>query len=102
MKQTILMIVALAGAVAVAGALQVNRTIEQKHLMIATPEGPNIGLAANNLERRETDWNVVQLNGNVEIRTKDMILRADEAIYNQKTGEIDTRGTVHIKLGSQR
>ena len=32
--------------------------------------------------------------GNVEIRTPGIILRADEAIHNLKTGQIELRGTI--------
>ena len=70
----------------------------QKHAQIATPEGSNVVFAADNIQRQEQ---VMQLRGNVEIRTHDMALHADDVAYNQKTGEIEARGTVRIKLETQ-
>jgi len=98
-KQTISVFLALASAIAMVGATQVNRGAERKQVMIATPQGPNIGLTATAIQRQAP---VFQLKGSVEIRTKDMILRADEADYNENTGEIEARGTVRIKLETQR
>ena len=100
MKYAIFIIALLICTVGAIGLSQ--STGQQKQMMIATPEGPNIGLSANAIERNETAWDVVQLRGDVQIRTKDMVLRADEAAYNGKTGEIEARGTVHVKLASQR
>ena len=99
MKQTIFLILALACAITMANAGQVNPAAERKYVMMATPEGPNISLTATAIQRQTPK---VQLRGNVEIRTKDMILRADEADYDQNTGEIEARGTVRIKLEAQR
>jgi lipopolysaccharide assembly outer membrane protein LptD (OstA) len=98
-KQTIFAILAFASAITMASAGQVNPSGERKHVMIATPEGPNIGLTATAIQRQAP---MIQLRGDVEIRTKDMILRADEANYNQNTGEIEAHGTVRIKLEAQR
>ena len=98
MKQIGLVIFVLACAVAAISATQVTPAPERKQIMIATPEGPNIGLTAAAIQRQAP---VTQLRGNVEIRTKDMILRADEAEYNENTGEIEARGTVRIKLENQ-
>ena len=98
-KQTIFVILAFAGALAVAGATQVNPVAERKHVMIAMPEGGNIGLSATVIQRQAP---VVQLRGNVEIRTRDMLLRAEEVNYNENTGEIEARAAVYIKLESQR
>ena len=102
MKQTILVLLAFACAVATVCATQVNPTSERKQVMIASPQGPNIGLTATAIQRQAPAMDVVQLRGNVEIRTKDMVLRADEADYNENTGEIEARGTVRIRLESQR
>jgi lipopolysaccharide assembly outer membrane protein LptD (OstA) len=103
-RQTIFAILPFVGAIAMAAAApaQVDPAAEVKQILIATPEGPNIGLTATAIQRQAPAMNVVQLRGNVEIRTKDMILRADEADYNEKTGEIEARGAVHIKLETQR
>jgi lipopolysaccharide assembly outer membrane protein LptD (OstA) len=38
------------------------------------------------------------LKGSVTIRTKDMILHADEADYNERTAEIALRGNASVKL----
>ena len=43
----------------------------------------------------------MQLKGNVEIRTHDMSLQADDVTYDQKTGEIEATGKVRIKLEPQ-
>ena len=102
MRYVILSIAFLICVAATIGLSQSTSTREQKHIMVATPEGPNIQLSADNVERNETAWEVLHLRGAVEIRTKDMIFRADEATYNQKTGEIEARGTVQVKLASQR
>src|SRR4030095_805118 len=99
MKHTIFAILALASALTIAGAGQVDPAAERKNVMMALPEGPNISLTATAIQRQAP---IVQLRGNVEIRTKDMILRADEAEYDQSTGEIAARGTVRIKLETQR
>ena len=99
MKKTIFVILAFAGVMTIAGATQVNPTAERKHVMIALPEGPNIDLSATVIQRQAP---VVQLRGNVEIRTRDMLLRAEEVSYNENTGEIEARAAVYIKLESQR
>ncbi len=41
---------------------------------------------------------MMQLKGNVEIKTDTMTLTADEADYDPTTGEIAPRGTVRVKL----
>jgi|KBSMisStaDraftv2_1062788.scaffolds.fasta_scaffold04363_1 lipopolysaccharide assembly outer membrane protein LptD (OstA) len=102
MKRAILVVLVLIGTIAVSSATQVSPTAELKHVMITTPEGPNIGLAATAIQRQAPAMNIIQLKGSVEIRTKDMTLRADEAEYNQDTGEIEARGAVHIKLETDR
>ena len=99
MKQTLFAILALASAITIASAGQVNPAAERKYVMVATPEGPNISLSASAIQRQTP---IVQLRGSVEIRTKDMILRADEADYDQNNGEIEARGAVRIKLETQR
>ena len=38
----------------------------------------------------------MHLKGSVEIRVAGFILRADEADYNEKTGEIDAHGDVKV------
>ena len=101
MKYALFAIALLICAIGTVGLSQSTSTRERKHTTIATPEGPNIQLSADSIERNETAWDVVQLKGDVQIKTKDMLLNTDEAAYNQKTGEIEAHGTVHIKLASQ-
>lgn len=102
MKKAFLVLVTFLGAIGMASPAQVNPTAERKHVMIALPEGPNVDLSAIAIHRQEPALNVVRLIGSVEIKTKDMLLRADEADYNDNTGEIVARGTVRIKLETQR
>ncbi len=49
---------------------------------------------------------ILRLTGNVEVRTKDTILQADEADYHCGTGEIgyeiEPRGNVHLKVLPQQ
>jgi lipopolysaccharide assembly outer membrane protein LptD (OstA) len=45
----------------------------------------------------KTETHLVHLKGNVEIRTHAMTLTADEAYFNEDTGEIEALGTVHVK-----
>ena len=96
MKHTVVVILLFVFAIGAPGAGQAP---EPKQILIATPEGPNIGLTAAAIQRQAP---TIQLKGNVEIRTKDMILRAAEADYNENTGEIEARGTVRIKLETYR
>ena len=70
--------------------------------LIATPEGPNIDLAATAIQRQSPAMNIIQLNGSVEIRTQEMTLQAAEADYNENTGEIEARGTARIRLQTNR
>ena len=74
------------------------RGTNQKHAQISTPEGKNVQFVADNIERQAQ---VMKLKGNVEIRTHDMALHADDVSYNQKTGEIEAAGKVRIKLETQ-
>jgi len=100
MKRPIFVIAALLFAAVSVGTPQVNR--DRKHLMIATPAGNNLSLAANEMERREPNRNIIRMKGNVEIRSREMILNSDEATYNQNTGEIEATGTVRAKMENQQ
>ena len=53
-------------------------------------------LAAFSIERGNSYPSVVHLKGTVEIRTNGFILRADEADYDENTGEVEARGTVKV------
>ncbi|HET9220226.1 MAG TPA: hypothetical protein VFR18_24820 [Terriglobia bacterium] len=96
MKHIILMVLVFMFAIA---AIAARQAVERKQILIATPEGPNIGLTAEAIQRQAP---IIRLRGNVEIRTKDMILHGSEADYNENTGEIEARGTVRIKLETHR
>ena len=45
---------------------------------------------------------LLQLKGNVEIRTNNLIVQADEADYHCPNGEIEPRGNVHLKFVPQQ
>jgi lipopolysaccharide assembly outer membrane protein LptD (OstA) len=86
---------------------------EQLHLTLGAPGG-RVALTASSIERdlsSEATASIIQLKGNVEIRMiaclptgKDdvviceatVILHADEVQYNEKSGEINARGNVHM------
>jgi hypothetical protein len=94
-------------------ALSQDNKPEQLHLTIRAPGG-RVALTAFSMQRdlsSEATAPVIQLKGNVEIRMiaclptgKDdavvcegtMVLHADEAEYNEKSGEINARGNVHM------
>ncbi len=67
----------------------------QKNLQIATPDGVNVSVSALTAQRT---GQMLQLKGNVTIKTKDVVMRADEADYNERTAEIALRGNVSVKL----
>ena|SRR5262245_9534267 len=96
------LVFAMIGLVTIAGVAQINQVPALKHLMIATPHGPNVDFAASSIERHQPDLNVLELTGNVEIRSQNMILQADRATYDQNTGEIKPSGNVRLKLEPQQ
>jgi lipopolysaccharide assembly outer membrane protein LptD (OstA) len=72
---------------------------EVKHLTVGIrangrPAIPTIRLAAKSLEQSA---GIVYLKGSVEINLPAHILLADEAEYDQDSGEIQARGNVHLK-----
>jgi LPS-assembly protein len=98
MKKTIVGSLGL-GFVIVAVAMSLGtQAANQKHAQIATPSGFNVQFAADNIQRREQ---IMQLKGDVEVRTREMSLRADDVTYNQKTGELEATGNVRAKLETQ-
>ena len=98
MKKTILGSLVLGFAiVAIAISQGVQRT-DQKHAQIASPGGSNVGFAADNIQRQ---GQVMHLTGNVQIRTHDMALHAENVTYDQTTGELEATGEVRIKLETQ-
>ena len=80
---------------------------QNKLNMMATGPLGHITLQADSIQRRPSYPSVIQLKGNVEIKTKTvvqdspvslmiMVVRADEADYHEDTGEIEARGTVRV------
>lgn len=67
-------------------------------IMVAPLHGARGGarLAALNIERGVSYPSVVHLKGRVEIRANGYILHADEADYDENTGEVEARGTVRV------
>jgi lipopolysaccharide assembly outer membrane protein LptD (OstA) len=76
-------------------SMQNLQTEDPKNLQISTPDGVNVSLSAMTASRIGP---VLHLKGSVTIRTKDMILRADEADYDERTAEIALRGNASVKL----
>ena len=98
MKRTIFVILFLSSLVAAIAVSQGTQATNRKHAQIATPEGSNVNFVADNIQRQ---GQLMQLTGNVEIRTREMALHADDVTYDQKTGEIEAAGKVRIKLATQ-
>lgn len=85
---------------------------DHKHLTVATVQGLRpVALTATSIERGAHYPSVMRLKGGVEIRTPvcmpvgpkgalicdgEMILRADEAEFNEDSGEIEARGNVSV------
>ncbi len=86
------------------GALLLPQTTSQvspdpiKHLTTAPADGAPGGarLSAVNIERDIPYASTVHMKGSVEIKTAGFTLHADEADYNEKTGEIDAHGDVKV------
>ena len=84
----------------------------KKSLSIATANGARpVSVTAMNISRGPQYPSAVQLSGNVEIRTPvclpvgpngssvcdgEMILRADQAVLHEDTGEIEGSGSVRV------
>ena len=86
---------------------QDSKSAGQKLNLMATGPLGSITLEADSIQRRPSYPSVIQLKGNVEIKTKTvvqdspvrlmiMVVRADEADYHEDTSEIEARGTVHV------
>jgi lipopolysaccharide assembly outer membrane protein LptD (OstA) len=88
---------------------QSNRTADHLHMMIGCSTcGSAVHLTALNMQREapapaatKVLTSVIQLRGDVEIKTQRMALYADEASYHEDTGEIEAHGNVRVKLGYQ-
>jgi len=98
MKKTILGSLVLGFGIAALAPSHGAQGTDQKHAQIASPGGSNVGFAADNIQRQDQ---VMHLTGNVQIRTHDMSLQAEDVTYDQKTGELEATGKVRIKLEAQ-
>lgn len=71
---------------------------EIQHLTVGTPPGlPAIAGIRLNAKDLEQSAGIVYLKGRVEIDLPFHVLEADEAEYDQSSGEIEARGNVHLK-----
>ena len=91
---------------------QENRTSQQKHLIVAPLNGSrSVSLEAVNIERGVEYPSVVKLKGSVQIKTPvclpvgqqgslvcdgQMVVRAEEAEFDENTGEIQAHGDVRV------
>lgn len=82
--------------VAIAAISQDDKPADQKHIPASGGSWRNVTLAASSIERGVSYPSVIQLKGNVQIKLKGMILRAEEATFREGTGEIEARGNVRI------
>ena len=98
MKKVIFASLILSFILVAIAASQGTQTASPKHAQISTPEGANVNFVADNIQRQDQ---TLQLSGNVEIRTREMALYADNATYDQNTAEIKATGNVRIKLETQ-
>ena len=83
---------------------------ELKHLVVPTVNGIRpVDLSALSIERGAQYPSVIELKGNVEVRTPicfrekdamscigESILHADEAVFHEDTGEVEARGKVTV------
>lgn len=69
--------------------------VQKLHLLVTGPGGGRV--SALSIERGVRYPSVIHLKGDVEIRRSGMILRADEADYDEDTGEVEARGHVRVK-----
>lgn len=76
--------------------------VDVKHVIVAPAHGPNATLSALNIVRGASYPSIVHLSGSVEIKVIGFILSADEANYNEDTGEVEAQGKVTVKPYPQR
>jgi lipopolysaccharide assembly outer membrane protein LptD (OstA) len=98
MKKVVFAGLVLSFVIVAIAVSQGTQATNPKHAQISTPEGANVNFVADNIQRQEQ---ILQLKGNVEIRTREMSLHADDVAYDQKTAEIKASGNVRIKLETQ-
>lgn len=75
---------------------QDNKAPDLKQIMASGGSWRNVTLTARSIERGASHPSVVQLKGDVQIKMKGLILRADEAAFHEGTGEIHARGNVRV------
>lgn len=91
-----------------------QQALEQKHVMLTVVNSPRpVWASALQVERGVAYPAVVKLTGSVEVRTPVclptgkqgamvcdgyMIVRADEAVFHEDTGQIDPHGSVTVTL----
>ena len=111
-----LVVCAMAIAVTFIGSVRLimgqGSASEQKHLTVPTLNGRfPVQASALSIERGVTYPSIVEMKGNVEIKTPvclpvgkggklicdgEMIVRADEAKLHEDTGEIEAKGSVFV------
>ena len=62
---------------------------------------PALIVTANGAEVDEANRVIVRLKGDVQIESGGVIVKADEAVFNIATGEIEPLGNVRLKLIKQ-
>jgi lipopolysaccharide assembly outer membrane protein LptD (OstA) len=79
-------------------AVTPNTPGEIKHAMVVALQGHHAAtVSGNSIERRGSDPSVVHARGQVEIKLNGFIVRADEADYNEHTGEVEAHGTIKVE-----
>jgi hypothetical protein len=72
--------------------------VEVKHVTVSTLHGPHGGtVSGNSIEREPSCPSVVHARGQVEIKVSGVIVRADEADYDEDTGEVEAHGTIKVE-----
>jgi lipopolysaccharide assembly outer membrane protein LptD (OstA) len=76
-------------------------TYTAQHSKVQAVEARIAALESAMAAAPKTNPRLTHLKGNVEIRTNTMTLTADEAYFNEDTGEIEASGTVRVKPNSK-
>jgi lipopolysaccharide assembly outer membrane protein LptD (OstA) len=87
---------AIVTTLATASVIVLSAQETAKEYQIATPR-ESITISALNIQTEKSGL-VVKATGKVEIRSKTMVVTANEADYNINTAEIALHGPVNIKL----
>jgi lipopolysaccharide assembly outer membrane protein LptD (OstA) len=98
MKKALLVTIALLPAVFLphATSQETQATAQRLSMPVTGVMGPAT-VSALSIEREVAYPSTIRLKGNVEIKWKGMILNADEATYDEKTGQVEARGIVRAK-----